>query len=649
MSSTSPSLTILSEEQKFNGDNLLSWTTNMIQLLGAKGLLGYINGKVTLPTQTPSGTSTTHPTPIYSTTPTADEWHFRDQLTRGHITLNCTDIAGLGVKTTGTAKEAWDSIQTEWGTSTDMRRSHAQELLNKTTYAEGASVQDHVKLLRTRKAAVDNLSITAMNDETWCGIIIRSIPPTPRWLPVIPSLYTLTSPADIISNLLAHGMILDRGHENPSNVALTAWGAEECTNPNCKARIRSTHKTENCYWPGGGKEGQFPPNFGQRSKANSATFSSRETTQYFALSAWIPKQRGTSNTASAILIDDPDEKSHHTLPNAGDNIPLFDTLFDTLDNIHTMDDSSDTAVLDIRDPSTPDFTPTPVKTRTETSTNIFDMSLAAESSLNVPVERERQNLAEKVDKEGNQPIPLDEPEPDIDQLSTPHAEEDPTKVEMQPGEYIQPGIIADKGPSRQKDDPTISNGIQLPMAQPEEQGEYRGKVASCESGEIEDEVDWGIATMDERPKGVDEDGENVEGTTRKHPKERRKVNSMGDGRHKVYPGTTDDAKSIQHSHTDRTSAKLVLKLMDPGFPDFESVHLNHTISEERIGSEESKGVDDNDDKADWATSTTIAINETQERRGVNPRERDDAKSNPFPQSMTTSISTVLSPYRRKYT
>jgi hypothetical protein len=171
-------------------------------------------------------------------------------------------------------------------------------------------------------------------------------------------------------------------------------------------------------WSGGGKEGQFPPNFGQRSKANSATFSSRETTQYFALSAWIPKQRGTSNTASAILIDDPDEKSHHTLPNAGDNIPLFDTLFDTLDNIHTMDDSSDTAVLDIRDPSTPDFTPTPVKTRTETSTNIFDMSLAAESSLNVPVERERQNLAEKVDKEGNQPIPLDEPEPDIDQMKT---------------------------------------------------------------------------------------------------------------------------------------------------------------------------------------------------------------------------------------
>ena len=231
-------------------------------------------------------------TPIYSIIPTADEWHFRDQLTRGHITLNCTDVTGLGVKTTGTAKEAWDSIQTEWGTSTDMRRSHAQELLNKTTYAEGASVQDHIKLLRTRKAAVDNLSTTAMSDETWRGIIIRSIPPTPRWLPVIPSLYTLTSPADIISILLAHGMILDRSHgnqptSNSSDTALAVHGTEGCTNPNCKAKMCSTHTTANCYWPGRGKEGQFPPNFGQRPKVNSATLSSHETTQHFALSAWI--------------------------------------------------------------------------------------------------------------------------------------------------------------------------------------------------------------------------------------------------------------------------------------------------------------------------------------------------------------------------
>src|ERR1700733_10527542 len=100
-----PSLTILSEEQKFNRDNLLQWKTNMTQLLGSKGLLGYIDGKVPkpgpesipLPTSDITATALSISTPIYSSTPTLDEWNFRDQLARGHITLNCTDVASLGV------------------------------------------------------------------------------------------------------------------------------------------------------------------------------------------------------------------------------------------------------------------------------------------------------------------------------------------------------------------------------------------------------------------------------------------------------------------------------------------------------------------------------------------------------------------------
>jgi gag-polypeptide of LTR copia-type len=137
------SLTILSEEQKFNRDNLLQWNTSITQLLGSKGLLGYIDGKIQKPgpesIPLPSETTTVQPisTPIYSSTPTLNEWIFQDQLARGHITLNCIDVASLSVVTDGTAKEAWDSVQIEWGRSTDMRRSHAQEALNRTEYIEG--------------------------------------------------------------------------------------------------------------------------------------------------------------------------------------------------------------------------------------------------------------------------------------------------------------------------------------------------------------------------------------------------------------------------------------------------------------------------------------------------------------------------------
>jgi hypothetical protein len=160
---------------------------NINQLLRYKGLLGYIDGSVQkpgpetvpLPSTMPEGTvmsaqpqATTTSTPIYSSTPILGKWIFRDQLVRGHLTLNCTDVTSLGVITGGTAKEAWDSIHQEWGKSTDMHRSHAQEALNKTIYVEGMNIQDHVKLLHTRKAAVDNISTSGMSDEAWRGIII---------------------------------------------------------------------------------------------------------------------------------------------------------------------------------------------------------------------------------------------------------------------------------------------------------------------------------------------------------------------------------------------------------------------------------------------------------------------------------------------
>ena len=317
MSSTSPAITVLSDDQKLDGENFLQWKANMTILLGARGLHGYVDGKIPKPTQPPK--SDTPATPIYSTTPSINEWDFRDQLALGHIAMNCrVNASSLGVNTAGTAKEAWDSIQDEWGQSTDMRRSQALQTLNQTIYTEGTHISEHIKLLRTWKVIVDNLTTLAMNDEAWRGVIIRSIPPTTKWLLVIPSLYALKSSADMISTLSAHAMILDL-HTKPANSPNTALAArtnDSCTNPNCKAKKCSTHTMLNCYWPGGGKEGQFPPNFGQRSKANTATTNSTTTTptnsvttisttsqlETFALLARIPNTPASGR--SRILIDD---------------------------------------------------------------------------------------------------------------------------------------------------------------------------------------------------------------------------------------------------------------------------------------------------------------------------------------------------------
>ena len=158
-----------------------------------------------------------------------------------------------------------------------------------------------------------------MNDETWRGILIRSIPPTPKWLPVIPSLYAMSTSADIISTLFAHGMIVGRDIPNrttnatsSSSTALAARATEGCANPNCKAKKRSTHTTNNCYWPGGGKEGQFPPNFGQRNRANAATTSNgtpnpsaSDQSQHFVLSARIMDTPGKSGVLIGVPVDHP--------------------------------------------------------------------------------------------------------------------------------------------------------------------------------------------------------------------------------------------------------------------------------------------------------------------------------------------------------
>ena len=151
-----------------------------------------------------------------------------------------------------------------------------------------------------------------MTDETWKGVLIWSVPPTNKWLPVIPSLYSLSSGADVISTLIAHGMILDRGSRakptsGSSSMALTATTSTACMNPNCKAKKRSTHTTANCYWPGGGKEGQFPPNFGQRTQANVAS-STLNGVEHFVLSAIVPDRL----VNSGVVVDDDDDEPEST-------------------------------------------------------------------------------------------------------------------------------------------------------------------------------------------------------------------------------------------------------------------------------------------------------------------------------------------------
>ena len=81
MSGTS-SLTILSEEQKFNGDNLLNGTPILLNYLNLKDYWDILMEKITKPDPESIQLPTfkiTQPisTAIYSSNPTFDEWVFQ--------------------------------------------------------------------------------------------------------------------------------------------------------------------------------------------------------------------------------------------------------------------------------------------------------------------------------------------------------------------------------------------------------------------------------------------------------------------------------------------------------------------------------------------------------------------------------------------
>lgn len=102
-------------------------------------------------------------------------------------------------------------------------------------------------------------------------IILSSLPVS--WDSVVGTLYDAKSSADIISHLTIHWNRIDRSKSitNPATT-VTALQVDTkksqnqllCTNQNCGRR---GHTIANCYWRGGGKEGQFPPGFGQRGGA----------------------------------------------------------------------------------------------------------------------------------------------------------------------------------------------------------------------------------------------------------------------------------------------------------------------------------------------------------------------------------------------
>ncbi|KAJ3845829.1 hypothetical protein EV368DRAFT_70405 [Lentinula lateritia] len=205
-----------------------------------------------------------------------------------------------------------------------MALSKAKRLLNATKYKEGTKMSGHVMTMRTRLANVNDLSSTPIDDKTFCGILICSIPLSPPWLPLIPSLYGIPTSTGIIALLATHAFNLYGDLESATSSTTDTSLALAAITPNARPLLRpvmdgptATGRVE------GKKDSSHQPNFGRtrrNPKANTATSSSINTppskantatshVEHFVMTArYIGHRPGD---VQEILVEEVVEKSSH--------------------------------------------------------------------------------------------------------------------------------------------------------------------------------------------------------------------------------------------------------------------------------------------------------------------------------------------------
>jgi len=308
---------IFSELEKFDGTNFATFETLIIVMASSRGVLGYLQGTILNPAN-PQNSTTLHytpvelniplpdnPTPWYSTTPSGMEWAMRNAWAHALLLYNTKNAIGLGLKLDGTAAEAWTSLTSQYKVSSDLTIVTAQRDLRNTTFADGNDFPTHISNLHTKWAMANN-SGAKITDVDFCMIILSSLPAF--WDSVIGTLYDAKSSADVISCLMIHWNRIDRSKSitNPANVvtalqmdARHSCNQLQCTNTNCG---RWGHTIANCYWCGGGKEGQFPPGFRQCGGACSSTpQNAMPTTSTSSVTAALTNASPTSEITLALM------------------------------------------------------------------------------------------------------------------------------------------------------------------------------------------------------------------------------------------------------------------------------------------------------------------------------------------------------------
>ncbi len=286
------------DEDKFDGVNWIPWSKWIKITSRLRGAHGYLDGTIPRPAE-PSKPSESPadaadiPLPPDSTEwmsmrPSINEWILRDAWIMGLLLYNTKNPIGLGMNLDGTGAEAWKSLEDQYAVTSDLALIQATRELHSVKYVDGTDIMEHIAMLRTKWSNANTMG-AKIHDKDFRIIIMASLP-SPSWDNIVSALYDSKTSADVITRIMMHWDRIKPAVTvtTPGSTALalqanTNRSARKnkplspliCSNPNCGRR---GHLIDTCYWPGGGKAGQFPAGFGQRGGATGSSIAGTPTT-----------------------------------------------------------------------------------------------------------------------------------------------------------------------------------------------------------------------------------------------------------------------------------------------------------------------------------------------------------------------------------
>jgi len=179
------------------------------------------------------------------------------------------------------AAEAWTSYIETFEKASNMTCLNAEQNLRSTTYIDHTDFTNFITDMRNKWSNARALGAN-IPDEDFKNIIINALPDS--WDPAVAALYdpSMTS-SEAISCLQTWYTRINRNWltgTNQNTTALQTFVPKQrqrsqliYANPNCGCQ---GHTIKNCYWPGGGKEGQFSLGFGKRDGSRGMAINTRQ-------------------------------------------------------------------------------------------------------------------------------------------------------------------------------------------------------------------------------------------------------------------------------------------------------------------------------------------------------------------------------------